>query len=481
LLRFWQPMKAQTIDRGKLVRGLQRESLARFVRDAWAAIEPGTPYVHGWHIDAICQHLEAVTRGDLRRLIINVPPGTMKSLLTAVFWPAWLWGPRGQQHLRIMATSYSERLALRDNLRCRRLVQSPWYQRRWPLSLQPDQNAKGKFELTGGGHREAVPFTSLTGNRADLLVIDDPLSREQAESAAHREQAAETFLESVPTRLNSPDESAIVIIMQRLHERDTTGLALAKGLGYEVLCLPMEYEPERACRTSIGFRDPRSQPGELLFPARYSPETLAGLRASLGAYGWAGQMQQRPAPREGGLFKLADLPIVDKLPEGPVQWVRRWDTASTEGAGDYTAGCLMARVGGRYYIADMARLQGSPAQVEAAMRSCAQRDGKLCRIGLPKDPGAAGVIALRYLTAALAGYVVQPQAETGSKLQRAEPLASQAQAGNVMLMRGPWNQAFIDEACVFPNGAHDDQVDAASGAFAMLCASPAVALSTPSG
>ncbi|WP_244936512.1 hypothetical protein [Methylobacterium currus] len=165
-----------------LIRALDRldseESLAGFVRRAWPVIEPGAPYIHGWHIDAVCAHLEAVTAGEITRLLINVPPGTMKSLLAGVFWPAWEWGPKNRPSLRTVAVSHTERLALRDNLRTRRLITSPWYRDLWGgrVRLTRDQNRKGRFETTATGLREAVSAGSITGSRGDRVILDDPIS-----------------------------------------------------------------------------------------------------------------------------------------------------------------------------------------------------------------------------------------------------------------------------------------------------------------
>ncbi len=190
------------------------------MRRAWPAIEPGAPYIHGWHIDAVSAHLEAVTAGEITRLLINVPPGTMKSLLAGVFWPAWEWGPKNRPSLRTVAVSHTERLALRDNLRTRRLITSPWYRRLWGnrVRLTRDQNRKGRFETTATGLREAVSAGSITGSRGDRVILDDPISVDGAASERVREAVAQWFLEAVPTRLNDPVRSAIVVIMQRLHE-----------------------------------------------------------------------------------------------------------------------------------------------------------------------------------------------------------------------------------------------------------------------
>ena len=259
-----KPLNLTTADWLAIERELCKRSLAEFAKRAWHILEPATPLKWGWALDAICAHLEAVTRGHISRLLMNVPPGCMKSLLTGVIWPAWEFGPQGRPDRRFIATAHKQDLAIRDNMKCRRLVQSQWYQARWPIALTSDQNAKTKFETTATGFREAMAFTSMTGARGDLVILDDPLSADDANSQAALDAAELTFLEALPTRVNN-EKSAIVVIMQRLHERDTAGLILSRGLPYVHLCLPMRFEPERRCVTAWAS-DPRERDGELLFP-----------------------------------------------------------------------------------------------------------------------------------------------------------------------------------------------------------------------
>ncbi|WP_245447305.1 phage terminase large subunit [Methylobacterium sp. 17Sr1-1] len=461
-----------------LIRALDRldseESLAGFVRRAWPVIEPGSAYVHGWHIDAVCAHLEAVSAGTITRLLINVPPGTMKSLLAGVFWPAWEWGPKNRPGLRTVAVSHTERLALRDNLRTRRLITSPWYRALWGdrVRLTRDQNRKGRFETTATGLREAVSAGSITGSRGDRVILDDPISVDGASSERVREGVAQWFLEAVPTRLNDPVRSAIVVIMQRLHERDLSGVILAKTLGYDHLMLPMEFEPERACTTRIGFTDPRREAGELLFPARFPRAAVECDKAAMGEYAAAGQYQQRPAPRDGGLFKRGWFTLVRAVPAGCAT-VRAWDLAASVPRGgrqpDYTAGVKLARApDGHLYVVDVRRDRLSAGGVERLILATAAEDGPSCRISLPQDPGQAGKAQAQYLVGRLAGYDVRASPESGDKATRAAPVSAQAEAGNLHLVAGPWNEAFLDELCAFPNGAFLDQVDALSRAFAAL-------------
>lgn len=443
------------------------KTLSGFVREAWHVVEPNSAYVHGWHLDAIAEHLEAITDGRINRLLINVPPGTMKSLLTSVLWPAWEWGPKGRPSLRYLTTSYAEKYVKRDSRRMRDLVQSEWYRSLWP-EVELVRAGESSFANTKTGFREGVPFASLTGGRGDRVIIDDPHSTESSESDADRATTTRIFRESVPTRLNDPKTSAIIVIMQRLHEDDVSGQIMKLGLGYEHLMLPMEFEPDRACSTSIGFRDPRSHEGELLFPERFPREVVERDKVPMGSYAVAGQFQQRPAPRSGGMFQRGDFEVVDAIPANAVR-CRAWDfAASQQKPGrqpDWTVGLLMARVGSVFYVEDVRRDRWSPGDVEKNLRNTASQDGLSVRIRMPQDPGAAGKADAATKIKLLAGYDVRATPVTGDKATRAKPASAQAEAGNVKLLRGPWNEAFLDEVCSFPNAQFDDQVDAFADAL----------------
>lgn len=443
-----------------------RRRLGNFIRRAWSVLEPGQPYVHGWHMDAISEHLEAVTAGQITRLLINIPPGTMKSMSTAVFWPAWEWGPRGMPSMRFIGASHEENLAIRDNVKMRRLIQSDWYQRLWPTNMAGDQNAKTYFENDQTGWRQACPVRSMTGRRGDRVLWDDPHSVEDAHSEAELEGANRIFRETLPTRLNNPATSAIIIVMQRLSVKDVSGVITSEDMGYEHLCLPMEYEGPRKA-TSIGFVDPRKETGELLFPARFPRDVVERDKKIMGPYAVAGQFQQRPSPAQGGEFEPDMIEIVDAVPAGVQQWCRGWDLAATEGAGDYTASAKLGRLpDGRVVIAHVDRKQYGTAKRDQYIKNTASADGfGRVKQSLPQDPGQAGKGQAKALIGMLAGHQAVASPETGDKVVRARPLASQVNAGNVVMLRGAWNTDFIEELRLFPNGLNDDQVDAASRAF----------------
>lgn len=456
---------------------LCRRSLAYFAKRAWHVLEPTTELKWGWALDAICEHLEAVTAGEITHLLMNVPPGSMKSLLTGVIWPAWEWGAAGKANHRFLGTAHSQTLAIRDNMKCRRLIGSQWYQDRWPTALTSDQNAKTKFENDATGFREAMAFTSMTGSRGDRVILDDPISADNANSDAELENARITFTETLPTRVNN-DRSAIVVIMQRLHERDTSGVIMDLGLDYEHLCIPMRYEAGRKCTTGIGWSDPREVDGELMFPERFPEAQVAALEKTMGSYAAAGQLQQRPAPRGGGMFKRAWFEIKDAAPAN-CRWVRGWDLAATENKdAARTAGVKIGKApDGTFWIADVVKGQLSAMDVERLLLSTASQDGTQVRGSIPQDPGQSGKAQSQYLIRQLAGYEYRASPESGDKVTRAQPLAAQAEAGNVYIVKGDWNRDFLDELETFPSGKWKDQVDAASRAFADLVnRQPAVAV-----
>lgn len=482
LIRQEKARRAAEIERQRITLDAERirarcQTLEGFITEFWPVLEPKKELKFGWALRAMCRHLEAVTEGRIQFLMMTVPPGMMKSLVL-VFWTAWEWGPVGRPDIQVLATSYSQPNVLRDNIKLRRLVESDKYQMLWSLKLRDDQNAKGKFENTESGFSEARPFSSMTGGRGDRVKIDDPHSTETAESDTERQAAVRIFREGISDRLNDVTTSAIVLIMQRLHEQDVAAVALELDIGFTHLNLPMEYEPETPCRTYIDgelfFEDPRTEEGELLFPERFPAQEIERLKKAKGSYAYAGQYQQRPTPRSGGMFQRGDFEIVDAVPAGAKR-CRAWDFAATKPKPgkkpDWTVGLKMAYVGGIFYVEDVRRDQWSPADVERNLKNTASQDGLEVTVRMPQDPGAAGKADAETKIKLLAGYKVKTVQPTGDKATRATPASAQAEAGNVKLIRGRWNETFLDEVCSFPNAQHDDQVDAFADALNELALS----------
>jgi predicted phage terminase large subunit-like protein len=466
----------QVTAEGEAIR-VRCKTLMGFVREFWDVLEPNNAFIDNWHLHAICEHLEAVTDGRITRLLINVPPGSMKSLLVSVFWQAWEWGPCGLAHLRIVTTAFNDGPVERDAAKFLALIQSEKFQALWPVTLKRD--AIKVIENTAMGDRRAVAFGSLTSQRGNRLVIDDPHSTTTAESDTDRAKTTRQFREGALNRLRDQRTDAIVVIMQRLHQDDMSGVILKLKMGFVHLMLPMEFEPERACETCIGFKDPRTVAGELLDPVRFSRETYDALKKSMTAYAVAGQYQQRPAPREGGIFKRHWFQIIDAAPADAMR-VRGWDLAATETeTAAFTAGVKVAEKDGIYYIEDARRDRQSPAGVERMIKNTADQDGIEVTQSIPKDPGQSGIAQAAAYAKLLAGIDARFSPESGDKEARALPVSAQAEIGNVKIVRGPWNDDYLDELCSFPSGSFKDWVDATSRAFAKLFESHGPAIQEP--
>jgi predicted phage terminase large subunit-like protein len=451
---------------------LCRMSFAYFVRRAWRQIIPD-PIIWNWHLDAVCDHLEAVASGDINRLLINVPPGSSKSTLAGIMFPAWLWGPCGRPQARYIGAAHEQGLAVRDNRMTRELVTSAWYQRLWPLGIKSDQNEKLYFENAQRGFRQACAVASMTGRRGDVIVWDDPLSPEKAHSAAHRETATRILTETVPTRLTDPARSAVVVIMQRLHEADPSGYILANDLGYDHLCIPMEYDPGRNVATSIGWADPRSEPGELLDPVRFPAEVIERDKRHMGSYAWAGQMQQRPSPAGGGVFKADWWRFADAAPA--VAWRSIYvDTAQkTAEANDYTVfQCWGKTSTGQAVLLDMTRGKWEAPELLEVGRAFWRKhkvpagQGALRAVNVEDKVSGTGLIQ----TLRREGVPVVPVQRTRDKLTRAYDAAPFIESGNVILLRDvPHLSDMLAEASAFPKGAHDDTLDPMLDAVADIC------------
>jgi len=303
------------VDRGlmEITREECEESLTVFLMHAWRFIDPA-PFKSGWVIDALAEHLEAVADGDIRRLCINVPPRCSKSSIISVAFPAWVWaqshkGPISGPSASFLCASYAHSLALRDSVKCRRLIKSTWYQKMWGAGFQivGDQDMKIRFQNNKGGERLITSVSAgVTGEGADCIIVDDPTSATEVMSEAVIQSTNEDWWDgAMSTRLNDPKTGAYIVVQQRLGENDLTGHILANDKSGEWchLMLPMEFEPERSFVTSIGWQDPRVEPGELLWPERFGHEEVQRLKNNLGSWRGSGQLQQRPEPKGGGVIK----------------------------------------------------------------------------------------------------------------------------------------------------------------------------------
>lgn len=450
-----------------------RRNLHEFIRQAWPIIEPGTPYLDNWHIGAMCEHLEAVTSGQIRRLLINVPPRYMKSIAVSVMWPVWEWATIPEQ--RWLFASYAQTLSRKHSLDRRRIIQSDWYRRHFghKVELAADQNLQDEFANTRRGTMLATSIGGgAIGKGGNRLVFDDPHNPKQAESETERQTALDWLNLSFYPRQDNKKTAAIVGVMQRLHHEDASAQCIEQG--YVHLCLQGRAETRTTIVMPSGREIVREE-HDLLWPEREGPLEMAETERTLGPYGFAGQYQQRPQPKSGGMFKHAwfEGRIIDAAPV-QARRVRYWDTAGTDGGGDYTVGCRIAMTPDRrFFIEDIHRGQWSPGRRNQEILATARRDGTSVIQWVERESGVGGADRTQDIIKLLAGFTIKSEPATGSKEFRAEPFAAQAEAGNVWIVKGEWNHAFLAELCDFgPTCVHDDQVDAASGGLNKLAQAP---------
>lgn len=466
-------------------RELCRLSLADFAQRAWRVLEPAAELKWGWLLNAICRHLEAVTEGTINRLLMNVPPGSMKSLLTGVIWPAWEWGPRGMPHMRYVGTAHEEQLAIRDSRRCRDLIKSDWYQELWPIELLADLDGKREFGNTGKGIRQARSFTSMTGVRGDRIILDDPISADSANSTAKLEAARIAFTETLPTRINN-EKSAIVVIMQRLHEKDVSGVILEMGLPYVHLCIPMRFDPAHRCTTSIGWTDPRTKTGELMFPERFAEAQVAELERTLGSYGSAGQLQQRPAPRGGGIIRLEWFQYWRNLPQLEFRVITVDTAQKTAEANDYSVlQCWARSTVGHAIMIDQIRGKWEAPELLVQARSFWIKHinspipihQKATLRGMYVEDKVSGTGLIQTLRRE--GVPVLPLQRHKDKISRGHDASPFIESGNVLLPENaPWLSDFLAEVESFPSGTHDDQIDPMLDAINLVQRTPSIKMQT---
>lgn len=449
--------------------GWAREDLYDFSRLMFLR-RKGFKWQRARHHAIICDALMRVYRGETRRLVINVPPRYSKTELAVVNFIAWCFGQ--VPDAEFIHASYSGTLAVNNSSAVRNLVQHETYREIFP-AIELASDAQHHWKTTAGGVMYATGTGgTITGFGAGkhrdgfggAIIIDDPHKADEASSDVIRQGVIDWFQNTLESRKNSP-ETPIIVIMQRLHQDDLAGWLLgdrgidmdgppvAGGNGevWDSVCLPVWNED-----------------GTPLWPEKHSAADLQRMEKAA-PYVFAGQYRQRPAPPAGGVIQPDMIQIVDAVPHGVAEWCRGWDLASSDGKGDFTVGMKVGRLAdGRYVLAGGPREQFITDKRDALIKATALSDGRLLKQSLPQDPGQAGKSQVAAFAKMLAGHSVHFSLESGDKVTRATPLASQINAGNVIMVRGPWNKPFTDECRLFPFGKYDDQVDAAARGFNQL-------------
>lgn len=447
-----------------------RKSTLGFAQYVDPKYEPGAPH------QIIAAALDEILNGDNDRLIVEAPPRHGKTEIGTRKFPALYLGKHPTRN--VMSGSYDAELASDFGRDVRNLIANPRYAALFPMtSLAEDSQAKGRWHtaqgggyLSGGIGGSTGSGTGFTGRGANLLVIDDPIKdRSSAESQATRDHIWRWYTSTAYTRLES--DAAIVLIQTRWHEDDLAGRlqqeAKVGGDQWKVVTL-----------STIGDNNEIVS----VWPERFPVKRLQRIMMALGgpqSRDWTALYGQRPTPQAGALFITTAIPVIDAPPVGTA--VRAWDLGATRQVGSrdpsWTVGVRMVKTGhNRFAVTDIKRLRDGPDKVEEAIFNTASQDGAEVQISLPQDPGQAGKAQVQSFTAKLIGYNVVSSPETGDKATRAAPYIAQCNVGNVALVRGPWNRAYLEELASFPNGAHDDQVDASSRAFNTLAGNNALSI-----
>lgn len=447
-----------------------REKLSLFTRQSFLTVDPGAQYTHNWHIDCIAEYLTACKNRDIKRLIINIPPRYLKSISVTVAWPAWLMGL--DPSTRILAASYSQVLATKHSLDCRRIIQSPWYNRVFPsVELAHDENQKTRFETTHAGHRIATSVTGTAiGEGGDFLIVDDPHNPASALSDVKRETALTWFDQSFATRLNDKKNGVIVVVMQRLHTNDLTGHLLEKG-GWEQLCIPAECEKKTFFQ--IGDFQKTYEAGEILHPEREDSKALKKVEIELGSYVYAGQYQQRPAPLGGGMCKLEWWKYYKMLPALQYCIIVADTAMKDKEQNDFSVFQLWGMGAEKnYYLIDQLRGKWEAPMLRkqfiAFWNKCKAIPEYKLRGAWIEDK-ASGTGLIQEIKTQSNIPIIAIKRNTKDKVSRFASVTPIIEAGYVYLPEdAPWLSDFLNETSQFPNGAHDDQVDCVSDGLDQL-------------
>lgn len=459
------------------------EDFAYYCREAWKVIEPAVDLVWSWHYDVICEWLTLAARGECRRLIVNVPPRTAKSSLITIIWPTWVWTRNPSECL--LGASYATPLALEHSVKRRMLLESQWYQSRWgdKVKLLSDQNEKSKYRNSAMGQMAATSTEGMaTGFGGSILILDDGMSVQQAASDAERAAKISWVANVWWSRFNDPSTGTAIIVEQRTHMEDITGVELSKG-GWKHLCFPLEsegVEQEDGRLVQEKHVGPISgkiwerQKGEVLMPDRYPERVLRTLRSSPMLY--ATQYQQRPAPMGGNIIqrewiryfggKDPETQIED--PPMPAKFDRvlvSVDASFKEGSNnDPVALAVVGTAGPQRYLLDM--VNGRMDEIKTEKEILRLRAKWNADTVLVEDK-ANGPVIIRRLKRLISGvYAVNPE---GGKIARLIGCSAEWAAGDWHVPRhAPWTHSFIEQLLVFPNGKHDDMVDTMTQAAVWL-------------
>jgi predicted phage terminase large subunit-like protein len=451
----------------RLLPFLMREDLRPFLHQTFKTLEPGTAYRPNWHLQTFCYHLQRVARGECRRLIINVPPRSMKSICASVAFPAWMLGRDPSK--KIMCISYGRELTRKHSLDFRTVVEAPWYQYLFPdAGIGGRRQRDSEITTAANGYRFASPMGGgILGRGADIIIIDDPIKPQDSASEKLRRRANDLYDSSIYTRLNEKTKGGIVIVQQRLHEEDLVGHVLEKE-DWEVVDIPAIEIEGREYRTgplpnNVYFR----RAGEVLHPEREPREILDLLRRNLGSLSFSAQYQQQPLPLEGNYVKRQWLRYYDEAPAEFDLVVASWDTASTENENsDYSACTVWGMHGQELYLLHVVRERLEAPDLRRLIEETHRQWHATTTMIEDTDIGRAVGQELRRSSRVVRPIMWRPKYDKQARFLAQSP---KFESGQVLLPReAPWLSTFISELLAFPNGRHDDQVDSTAHALDWL-------------
>lgn len=450
-------------------------SLREFTKEAWSLVEPEVDFIPAYHIDAICEHLEWVSIGEINRLIINIGPGYAKSLVVSVMWPAWMWHWR--PGWRSIFGSYDSELSTRDSVRSRMVLSSAWFRETfnpaWRFTV--DQNVKSYYRNNRMGERLATSVTGKgTGFRGHAVVVDDPVNAREWHNVDAHKAACNWWDGSMSSRQIDPRKVARVVVHQRLHEQDLTGYLLKKG-GYQHLNLPTEFDPKRRAVTVTNsgtqWADRRKKARELLFPSFFTPAVVAQGKIDLGeTTGFESQHNQNPQPDGGTIFKRADFKFYRKH-ELPAAWdeeIQSWDfTFKKTTDTDFVVGQVWFRLGVRCYLRFERRGRMGFSESKRAIREVSKAwPTTTAKLIEEKANGAAIIDELKDEIDGLIAWT-----DPGGVLAQAHAIGPYVEAGNIFLpdpADWPEVEEWLEEVCGYPSAVHDDRVAALTQAIMRL-------------
>lgn len=457
----------------QLNNAILRQDLASFIAKSLSTVSPGVEYLHNWHIDAIADKLEAAYRGDITRLLINIPPRYLKSVCVSVAWPAWILGKNPSA--RIIAASYSQILSVKHSLDCRLLLNSSWYKDIFPdTNLSNDQNEKNKFMTTNRGFRFATSVGgTATGEGGDFLIVDDPHNPLQAASDNQRENANDWFDQTFTSRLDNKKKGVIVVVMQRLHDKDLSGHILERNRNYwEYLNIPaIASEKINYYYTNTDKLICSRNSGDILHPEREGENELNRVKDELGSYAFAAQYQQSPIVKTGGMLEYGwlmrhniDIKHFDK--SGNEQIIQSWDAAVKAGKNNDYSVCttwLVKPCG--YYLLDMWHKKLEYPELKHMVINLAEKWHPNAILVEDKASGQSLLQDVKRDTS-IPLIPIMPKQD---KITRFSAVTALFEAGKVYLPnQSDWLTDYESQLLGFPNTFHDDMVDSTSQALSWI-------------